>query len=410
MNKIVLRVASMLLLILLASAADAQIAAGKCKFLGNIIPSWAPVPTNFNQYWNQVTAENAGKWGSVESSRDNMDWTYMDRAYDLARNSVFPFKWHTFVWGNQQPGWIGNLSKSEQREEVEEWIELYAERYPNTDYIDVVNEPLHAPPIYSEALGGAGSTGWDWVVWSFKKAREYLPDAELHINDYGIINSTSNTTRYLELIEILMDSNLIDGIGVQGHGLENTSLSILQSNLDKLAETGLPVYITEYDVDIANDQQQYQVYFDQFPILWEHPSVAGVTLWGYNQGQMWKANAYLVRSDGSERPALTWLRTYVLTAFDIPCYSPPVGVNNILAGEDMEVNFYPNPVTAGVINLYLEEGIEHIKLLDLSGRIMRTTPTNGETRLSMELEIPAGLYLMQFEKGKSILTKKLLVY
>ena len=47
-------------------------------------------------------------------------------------------------------------------------------------------------------------------------------------------------------------------------------------------------------------------------MFWEHPAVQGVTLWGFRPG-LWRDNqrAYLVRKDGSERPALMWLRGYV---------------------------------------------------------------------------------------------------
>ena len=44
------------------------------------------------------------------------------------------------VWGSQQPSWIGGLSQGEQRAEVEEWIRLFCERYPQTQLIDVVND------------------------------------------------------------------------------------------------------------------------------------------------------------------------------------------------------------------------------------------------------------------------------
>ncbi len=386
---------------------DAQIAAGKCKFLGNIIRSYAEVPENFNLYWNKVTPENAGKWGSVEGTRNSMQWANLDRAYNHAKNSGFPFKQHTLVWGSQQPGWIGGDSQATQRAEVEEWIRLFGERYPATDFIDVVNEPLHAPPVYSAALGGAGKTGWDWVVWSFKKAREYCPSAKLHINDYGIIGSNSATTQYLEIIEILLDSNLIDGIGVQGHGLEGADTANLRANLDRLAATGLPIYITEYDVDNSNDQQQYQTYFKQFPLFWEHPSVAGVTLWGYIQNQIWRTSAYLVRSDGSERPALPWLRSYVMTNFDIPCF--PTAVEGTSTVPYMDARLYPNPVSGGMLTIQPEEGITRARLLDINGRLIRDIPLKGEPRLSIQLDVPAGIYLMQFQKESAIIVEKLIV-
>ena len=57
---------------LLAAPSFGQIAAGKSKFLGNI--SQNSIPSNFGTYWNQVTPENATKWGSVEGTRNSMNW------------------------------------------------------------------------------------------------------------------------------------------------------------------------------------------------------------------------------------------------------------------------------------------------------------------------------------------------
>jgi endo-1,4-beta-xylanase len=74
------------------------------------------------------------------------------------------------------------------RNEVEEWIRLFCARYPDVDEIDVVNEPPpHTTPVYAEALGGAGSSGYDWIVQAFKWTRQYRPNATLILNDieYG---------------------------------------------------------------------------------------------------------------------------------------------------------------------------------------------------------------------------------
>jgi hypothetical protein len=49
------------------------------------------------------------------------------------------------------------------------------------------------------------------------------------------------------------------------------------------------------------------------PLFWNHPAVKGLTLWGYQQGATWLSNSYLVRSDGTDRPAMTWLLSYVKT-------------------------------------------------------------------------------------------------
>lgn len=36
-----------------------------------------------------MTPENAGKWGSVESTRDTMNWGQLDTAYTLAKTNGF---------------------------------------------------------------------------------------------------------------------------------------------------------------------------------------------------------------------------------------------------------------------------------------------------------------------------------
>ncbi|NJM14875.1 MAG: glycoside hydrolase [Bacteroidales bacterium] len=290
----------------------AQLAQGSEKFIGNIMKGSTASDVYFTLYWNQLTPENSGKWKSVEPTRDVMDWSRLDEMYDYAQKHGFPVKQHTFVWGQAQPDWITGLSAADQKAEVEEWMQLFCGRYASkTQWIDVVNEPLHAPPPYKDAIGGDGATGWDWVVWSFEKARLYAPDAELILNDYDILKSSTNTNNFIAIINLLKDSGLIDGIGLQAHFLESTGADIVKVNLDKLAETGLPIYISELDIDNANDTQQKDKYAELFPVLWEHPAVKGITFWGYGEGKMWRKQGYLIRSDGSERPAMTWLESYL---------------------------------------------------------------------------------------------------
>lgn len=303
------------------------IATGKSKFLGGVYST--PQKVNFDKYWNQVTPENAGKWGSVEATRNVMNWTELDEAYALAKANGFPFKMHTLIWGSQQPTWIETLTPAEQLAEIKEWFAAVAQRYPAIDIIEVVNEPLHNKPDhtggggnYINALGGAGTSGWDWVLESFRLARQYFPTAKLWLNDYSIINSNSNTTQYINIVNLLKAENLIDGIGEQGHAFTTfgTPAATMTTNLNSLATTGLPLYITELDIDGApvnttsGDNTQLTEYQRVFPLFWTHPAVKGVTLWGYRPGH-WRSaqGAYLAYDNGAERPALVWLRNYVQT-------------------------------------------------------------------------------------------------
>nr|WP_232345244.1 endo-1,4-beta-xylanase [Paenactinomyces guangxiensis] len=280
------------------------------KFLGNIVAN--SVPSSFSTYWNQVTPENSTKWGSVESSRDNMNWSAADTAYNFAKSNGYPFKFHTLVWGSQEPSWISGLSAADQKAEVTEWIQAAGQKYRNAEFVDVVNEPLHAKPSYRNAIGGDGSTGWDWVIWSFEQARQAFPNSKLLINDYGIISDPNAAAQYVQIINLLKSRGLIDGIGIQCHyfNMNNVSVSTMNSVLNTLAETGLPIYVSELDMG-GDDSTQLSRYQQKFPVLWEHPAVKGITLWGYIQGQTWQSDTYLLTSSGAERPALQWLKQYL---------------------------------------------------------------------------------------------------
>jgi endo-1,4-beta-xylanase len=293
------------------------------KFLGTA-PARAADYQDLLAYFDQITPGNAGKWGSVEATRDVMNWTDLDVAHDFAVEHGLRFKMHTLIWGQQQPAWISSLTPAEQLAEIEEWMAAVAERYPDLEMIDVVNEPLHAPPAYSEALGGAGATGWDWMIKSFELARHYFPRSELILNDYNILIMDQFTTDYLALIELLMERNLIDGVGEQAHFLERADVAVVAGNLDRLAATGLPVYISELDVNFADDARQANVMKDLFPLFWHHPSVVGVTHWGHLEGGMFQPDAYLIRGDHSVRPALDFMMCTVAGGSDcpVPVYVP----------------------------------------------------------------------------------------
>ncbi len=295
--------------------------------------------------FDQITPGNAGKWGSVEATRDQMNWTELDTAHAFAKDNGLRFKMHTMIWGQQQPAWLASLPVEEQREEIEEWFAAVAERYPDLTMIDLVNEPLHAAPAYKEALGGAGATGWDWLITSFELGRKYFPKAELILNDYNILILPQFTSDYVALINLLDERGLIDGVGEQSHFLERAELPVVAQNLETLAATGLPLYVSELDVSFANDARQAQRMSELFTMFWNHPSVVGVTHWGHLQGRMWRPDAYLVRTDGSNRPALDWITCFTSGEAEcpLPVYvaQPRVGdaAGLVLQAEEYDAGF-----------------------------------------------------------------------
>jgi GH35 family endo-1,4-beta-xylanase len=319
------------------------LATGKPKYLGSAYST--PQAPYFGVYWNAVTPENGGKWGSVESTRGTYNWTDLDAAYAQATSTGGVFRMHTLIWGAQQPSWLYNLSDADKLTAINAWFAAVAARYPKIDFIDVVNEPIHTPPTglvtvgsanaptgsvdpnggaYINALGGAGATGYDWIIKSFQLARQYFPKSKLMINEYSVENSTASATTYATIINLLKTRGLIDGVGIQAHAFSfnGTPTATIQTNLAILAATNLPLYATEFDIDGLNDAVQLAEYQRVFPLFWENPAVRGVTLWGYRVGH-WRTaqGANLANADNTERAALVWLRTYVAGTYTGPMWT-----------------------------------------------------------------------------------------
>lgn len=220
------------------------------------------------------------------------------------------------------------------------------------------------------------------------------------INDYNIINSSSNTNQYLKIIRLLQAENLIDVIGVQGHAFSTTGgVSTMKINLDSLASTGLPIQVTEMDINSSDDNVQLKNYQRVFPALYEHPGVEGITLWGWRPGT-WQTNAYLLNQDGSERPALEWLRQYLDT------------LNIVVAIEDIRDvpnefslgNNYPNPFNPTTTISYQLPVTSHliIKVYNLLGKEVATlfegVQLDGDYVASFDGSgLAGGVYLYQMK-------------
>ncbi len=279
------------------------------KFVGNITTNGA-VRDGFAKYWNQITPENEGKWGSVQPSQGTFNWSALDKIYAYANSNNVIFKQHNFVWGSQQPGWVNN---GNAQTAVQAWMKAFCDRYPNTKLIDVVNEPPpHTTPAYIDGMGGTGTSGYDWIANAFKWARAACPNAILILNDYNTIEYSNDNTHFIDIVNKIKAAGApIDAIGAQAHDAYKISTSTVKGFIDKLAGTGLPVYITEYDIPVADDNMQKSIMQDQMTMYFNDDNVKGVTLWGYIVGSTWKANTGIQQTNGTMRPAMTWLMGFL---------------------------------------------------------------------------------------------------
>ncbi len=281
------------------------------KFAGNI-STRGQIRTGFSTYWNQFSPENEGKWGSVQPNNQiTFNWTTLDREYAYAQANNIIFKEHNFLWGKQQPGWVNN---GNAQTAVQSWMTAFCQRYPNTRLIDVVNEPPpHTTPAYIDGIGGAGTSGYDWIANAFKWARAACPNAILILNDFSNIENTGDNNHTIDIVNRIKAAGApIDAVGAQAHSVWSSPTATVRGFIDKITQqTGLPVYITEYDINVADDNRQMMIMQDQFTMFWNDPNVHGITIWGYVVGATWETNTGLQQTDGTLRPAMSWLMTYL---------------------------------------------------------------------------------------------------
>ena len=343
----------------LASAANAALADGGAKFLGNITTS-SQIRSDMGTYWNQITNENGCKWGSIHSVDNSGKSKFNFNGFDSCENGYKwakekpgerHFKFHALIWGSQKPDFLctaknPGITVEKTKQYIIEWFDAVAAKFPDLEYIDVVNEAIWAGNNYHsgynkpangaegistddpscggtyiiDALGGDrvvnGKHQYDFVKTAFEMARERWPEAKLIYNDYNTLSWQMNEG--IEMIQTLLANGApIDFYGQQAHDCKGMSKSDFESKLTRIHnETGLPLLISEYDIGEADDQKQKNDYANQIPFMWETEWIGGITIWGYINGATWAANTGIMEKDGRKRAAMVWLEEYFAQNLD----------------------------------------------------------------------------------------------
>lgn len=262
------------------------------------------------RYFNTAIIENgfkAGGWFWEDSRKCN---TLV--AFEWLKANGFRQRGHNLVW----PGWKFNpratrvIAQQGDKERFDRFIKAqFHERmaYTRGDLIawDVVNEIMHEKDFFPYLPEGV-------VVDWFKLAKELDPTAQLFINDYAMLNgaqSPMNIREYIETIEDLRSKGApIEAVGIQGHvGTQPRSPMQVISDLDLLIPLGLPVQITEFDINTTDEELQADYTRDFLIAVYSHPLITGVNLWGFHQKHHWKPNAAMFRADWTPKAnAAVW--------------------------------------------------------------------------------------------------------
>ena len=171
---------------------------------------------------------------------------------------------------------------------------------------DAINEPYSNHHVM-DILGS------DVMVEWFNAAHEEDPAAKLYLNDYSILarggRDAAHQAHFEKTLKFLLAKNApLDGIGLQGHfNHEVTAPLRLLEILDRFAEIGPPLQVTEFDINTKDRGVQADYTRDFLTTLFSHHKVEGILMWGFWAGRHWLPDAALFDRDWTPRPhAKVW--------------------------------------------------------------------------------------------------------
>jgi endo-1,4-beta-xylanase len=222
-------------------------------------------------------------------------------------------------------------SRDELLQRMREHIHTVVGRYKGKVKVwDVVNEAIadgNGTNVLRNSLW-LEIIGPDFIAKAFQYAHEADPDAILRYNDYGLENPAKRK-KLITLIKSLQAQKVpVHAIGSQAHVNVSTTFETMDQALSEMETLGLPIHITELDVnsaaggqrgfgaDIASnaattdrglvsdaDKKLAEAYAGIFRAFLKHSnSVKMVTFWGVNDAVSWRRQGRPLLFDGDNKP------------------------------------------------------------------------------------------------------------
>ena len=276
--------------------------------------------------FNMITPENEMKWDATEPSRGSFNYSGGDAILNRAQSIGARTRGHALLWHQQEPGWAQSLSGSTLRSAMINHVTQVATHYKGKIYAwDVVNEAFADDGSGGRRSSNLQSTGNDWIEAAFRAARTADPAAKLCYNDYNTDGVNAKSTGIYNMVRDFKSRGVpIDCVGFQSH-LGTSVPGDYQSNLQRFADLGVEVQITELDVQQGGNQAN--IYSTVTRACLAVARCGGITVWGVRDSDSWRtgANPLLFDNSGNKKAAYT----AVLDALNaggttVPPTTPPV--------------------------------------------------------------------------------------
>lgn len=279
------------------------------------------------KHFNSLTPENCLKWEQVHPQPDRYDFKPADTFVEFGEQRGMFLVGHTLIWHQQTPAWVFHDDNGEpvDREtllrRMKEHIYTVVGRYKGRIHgWDVVNEAFEDDGRFRQSPWYE-IIGEEYIRRAFEWAHQADPEAELYYNDFNMWYPGRREAVVRLVRELQSQGVPIHGIGLQGHwGLDYPPLDELEAALSVYGELGVPLMITELDMDILPQPSDYtgadislsyeqrkelnpypdflpdsmqtvlaERYTEFFKIFIKYDqSISRVTFWGVHDAQSWR--------------------------------------------------------------------------------------------------------------------------
>jgi len=263
--------------------------------------------------FNLVVAENAMKWDATEPSQNSFSYGAGDQVASYAASSGKELYGHTLVWHSQLPNWVKNLSGTALQSAMTNHVTNVATHFQGkVSSWDVVNEAFDDDGTRRDDSTFQQKLGDGYIETAFRAARAADPSAKLCINDYNTDAVNAKSTAIYNLVRDFKARGVpIDCVGFQSHLIIGQVPSTMQQNLQRFADLGVDVRITELDIrmqtpaDANKLATQAADYKKVFQICLAVSRCQGVTIWGITDKYSWVPDTF-----PGQGAALVWDSNY----------------------------------------------------------------------------------------------------
>ena len=238
------------------------------------------------------------------------------------RDHNIPVRGHNLIWPSlrNMPGDVRGLTGDALRKRISTHFDnvLTDPGVAGKLYQwDVQNEPFDNYDVQGRVGGVAGvgqSNGLlgneEMLRW-FGQARELAPNAQLFLNDYNNLESATvgqHEDYFYRVVEWLQKNNAaLDALGFQAHFGGARPLARMQEVMDRFAKFALPMAITEFDFNSADEAAQATFTRDFMTLIYSRPEFSDFLMWGFWSGSHWLPQGAMYATDwSSKKNALTY--------------------------------------------------------------------------------------------------------